>query len=123
MLMLPTFDAPAYSYTIALDGRDYTLSLVYSERTDDWRLSIFDAAGEPIARGQRIVSNFPLFRRLVDARMPSGALIALDMRRQPRDPGLADFGEQVRLAYLSADDIAQAKQAQMAVRPETFEEQ
>ena len=108
MLMLPTFNAPAYSYTIALEGRDYVLRFVYSERCGDWHLSIFDADESPIVTGIRVVSNFPLLHRLNDARLPPGMLIALDMGRVAKDPGLEDFGARVRLAYLSAEDIAAA---------------
>jgi hypothetical protein len=52
---LPIYaDFPAHSYTIALDGTQYGVRLVYRARTASWYLDLFDELGTPIALGRRL---------------------------------------------------------------------
>lgn len=108
MLILPTFtDATAYRYEITLDGRDYVLRFVYDARPDTWHFDLLLPDETPLAEGVRIVTGIPLLKRHhdVEGRMPPGALVALDLGRDPVDPGF-DLAERHRLAYFSVDDLA-----------------
>jgi len=115
MLILPTFtDATAYRYEITLDGRDYVMRFVYDARPDTWHFDLLLPDETPLARGVRIVAGIPLLRRYHDAenRMPPGVLVALDLGRDPADPGF-DLVERHRLIYFSAAELAELEKPGM----------
>ena len=55
---LPIYtDLPAQSYTVALDGTQFGIRLVYRARTASWYLDLLDELGTPIALGRRLSPN------------------------------------------------------------------
>lgn len=97
-----------YTQRVVLDGREYGLRLLWNQREAQWYLDLFDAKGDPIVYGVKVVVGFPLLRRLVDPRSPPGEIFAQDRSREDRDPGLRDFGTRVLLTYQEAADLLAA---------------
>jgi len=99
ILPVPT-DTPDTSIRVPLGDVDYIVRLNYHEREDRWYLDLLTAENVEIVCGIKLVSNWPLLRRLVDIRRPGGELIAL---RAVGDapPGFSDLGRGVQLAYVT----------------------
>lgn len=92
-------DTPDTSLRVPLDGVDYIIRLHYHEREDRWYLDLLTAENAEIVCGIKLVSNWPLLRRLVDTRRPPGNLIA--MRAVGDEPtGFSDLGRSVVLGYI-----------------------
>lgn len=88
-----------YDLQVELDNVTYGLRVVWNYRADQWAFSIFDAAGLPIAENIGLVVGVPLAKRIKDARMPPGTLIAFDSANKGADPGLTDLGTRTVLCY------------------------
>lgn len=98
---LRTTGYPAISQEIELDGRLYGLALRWNEREEVWYLTLSDQAGAPIVAGVRVVVDWDLLRKCVDARRPPGTLMAVDSTGEG-DPGLSDLGDRVKIVYVEA---------------------
>jgi hypothetical protein len=100
-----TSELSSYNQRTILDGREYILTLQWTQRASHWFLSIADQDGVAIANGLKLVANFPVNRRLTDARGPFGLIIPMDLSGSGRDPGLRDLGNRVLLTYVDVSDI------------------
>jgi hypothetical protein len=98
-------DLPAYTMSVELDGQTYVLQFLWNFEALGWFVSLFDAAGVAIFEGQRFVVDQPLGKRIRDARMPPGVLMAYDTTGKRQDPGLEDLGTRTTLLYLTAAEI------------------
>lgn len=95
-------DAAFQRQRIALDGRQYTLALMWNQWASYWSLSLYDSEENPIVLGLRIVANWPLLRFYrYDPRLPDGEIIAHDLTGDGSPPGFDDFGigKRVELTY------------------------
>ena len=108
--MMATFDLavrtdgyPDFSFEQDLDGVIYQISCRWNERESQWYLTLADESGDAIAAGIKIVSNWVLAGRTVDARMPPGSIVTVDTSGSGIDPALTDLGNRVRLAYIEAE--------------------
>jgi hypothetical protein len=90
---------PDYTTRVLLSGREYLLVFGWNARASAWFLDVFDQDGQPIVYGLRLVVDYPLGRLVTDSRWLAGLLFAVDNRGQGQDPGFAELGDQVRLAY------------------------
>ena len=96
-----------YSQVTQIEGVEYVMHFYWSTREDCWYLDITDQEGDEIAMGVRLVVNWPLLRRFVDPRLPTGALVAVDMTGTGTDiEASTDLGTRVLLFYITADDAA-----------------
>lgn len=102
-----TSDQPLYQQNTTLDGRDYILTFAYNARDFSWYLDIADQDAVPISSGIRIVVDWDLLKRCVDARRPPGILVANDLSGAGIDPGKDDFGTRVELIYFEAAEVAE----------------
>lgn len=59
---LPLFDDPYYGYSITLEGNSYNLEFLYNERMGLYTLSLFDAEGVSLIRGQAVVPDYPMLK-------------------------------------------------------------
>lgn len=100
-----TADSPRYQFTTSLENTTFTFVFKWNERDGAWYMSLLDGDGVPILTGRRIVINFPLLARVVDARRPAGELIAIDTTNSKTEPGRDDFGKRVLLLYYEAADL------------------
>lgn len=101
MIELPTYPEPLHTYSTTLNGVEYRFKFDYSQRADRWYMSVFDAVGDPIRQGIKLVPSTNLFRLVeADPRTPTLQLLALDLRDAFADgPSLFDLGRRVTLWY------------------------
>lgn len=94
-----------YEQITQLDGLEYLMRFLWSDREGCWYLGIYDQNNNPIALGIRLIVSWSLLRRFIDPRLPSGVLMCVDLSGQDidiRESG--DLGARVKLTYITADD-------------------
>lgn len=96
---------PHFTIRHTLDGREYTLTLEWSERESAWYLQLADQGDVPIAGATKVVADWPLLLTTNDPRKFPGALIARDTTGQGLDPTLNDLGVRVLLVYVPQDEL------------------
>lgn len=102
-LILPAnSDAPYYDFDVDLEGSSYTFEFYWNARSAAWFLTVYDATGDAIVAGRRVVLGVPLFGRSVDTRLPPGFLIAIDTGTTEEDPGRNDLGTRVVIVYVES---------------------
>lgn len=89
----------AYSVDCDLDGTTYTLTFDFSVREGYWYLGIYDQAGDVLAGGRKIVTDWPLTYGSTDPRLPKGSFICTG---SGGDPGFEDLGGDAVLYYFQA---------------------
>ena len=98
--------SPFFSFSTELDGVSYGFEFRWNTRAEQWLMSLFDGAGQPVAIGLRVVVNIPLlFRYRALAGTPNGELVAIDTSGKNKDPSFGDFGISIVVRYLSASEI------------------
>lgn len=111
MIALPTFqDDPASTYSVALDGTPYLVTLRWNARGTFWTLDIATADGVELATGVQIILNQSLLFGRTDLRLPTGELGAFDPTGTLARIGRYDWapvGSAV-LLYVPADEIEEA---------------
>ncbi len=102
-LQIPVLDGAAFQrQRIALDGRIYTLGLMWNQWASFWSLSLWDSEESPIVLGIRLVCDWPVLRFYrYDSRTPPGEFMAHDLTGSRAPPGFDDFGigKRVELTY------------------------
>ncbi len=94
-----------YEQTTQLDGIEYLMRFIWVDREGCWYLGIYDQNNNPIAVGIRLVVTWSLLRRFVDPRLPTGALLCVDLTGMNQDiVEPTDLGTRVILVYITADD-------------------
>lgn len=103
-VQLPIYaDLPEHDYTIALDGVQYQIRLVYRERRSSWYLDLRDEQGEPIALGRRLSPGWSMTVGVPNA--PPGALVALGYDPYPRDGVQLWYITEAELAAAPSEDV------------------
>lgn len=93
---------PDQRLSVQLDGLTFQLDLVWNERAGQWFLSVADGAGALFA-GHGLALRTPVFYQYrLGERAPPGELWCVDTSDQEAEPGLADLGARVVLAYQEA---------------------
>ena len=105
----------SYTPRSALDGRAYIPPFLHNQRLGRWFLDIADQDGVAIGSGLRLVANYPVIRKLTDARRPPGEIYAIDLEGGgddtdalgaiARDPGLGELGARFTLLYFDAEEL------------------
>ena len=105
-LRLPVFPAePDYRYAIQLDGETFTLEHHYNARADRFNVHVFDAAGDAVKHGARLVNGTDLLELVALDTKPPGQLTVVDTTEAELEPTLATLGEECQLRYIEADDL------------------
>lgn len=95
-----------YSQLIIIENKQYNFTFFYNEVSRQFTVDIADANNNIIRAGEVLVLNQPLWRRVVDYRLPMVSLIPMDESRQETDITLGNLGKTVKLII---DDIGVAK--------------
>lgn len=95
-----------YTVTTVIGVDTFTFGVRWNGRAGSWFFDLYDASGNIIVAGIRIVLGVILGRRCKDPRMPPGAIVASDTSGQQRDAGRDDLGSRVRLYYYPPEDLA-----------------
>jgi hypothetical protein len=109
ILVIPTpSDVDSFTQLTSLDGASFELRFRWNPRAAGWFLDVFDAGGEAIVLGVRIVVSWPLLRRVTHAGRPAGEIMAVDTTGGG-DPGRDDLGSRVVLKYFDAASVAELR--------------
>lgn len=88
-----------------LEGVEYLLTFLWSDRESCWYVGIGDQDGNPIAQGIRLVLGASLLRRFTDTRLPPGRLALVDFTGTGLDlTQPTDLGVGYQLMYVTSDD-------------------
>jgi len=100
---LPFFhEIPAHSYTVALDGVQYEVRLVYRLRTESWYLDLMDENGLALLLGIRLSPNSSPNAGLI-VTGPPGVLFAFGADPYARN--------ELELWYFNEAELLEAKAA------------
>lgn len=101
MVILPVAPGFArYTFQCELDKVSYNFALEWNDRDSGWYMSIKDVNGNVLLAGRRIVLNYPLINLYRDTALPAGSIMAFDSTGTDTEPGYADLGDRVYLAYI-----------------------
>lgn len=65
-------------FDIDFEQDTFTMSLNYNETYDFYTVDLYDAEGEVIVLGEKLVLNIPLFESLIDERLPAPTIVPFD---------------------------------------------
>lgn len=99
--------APRYQFTITLDGVDVGLRLYWLPRAAGWYLDLLTPDGEDVATGIRVTPDAPLAVPGSWEGAPPGRFVVLGPARY----GYSDLGSQVRIVYLTSEEVEAARAA------------
>lgn len=103
---IPLQPYPLTTQQSDLDGVTYTFRFRFSERDSCWHMDLRTLDDEPVALSVRLVTGFPLLRRVVSELRPPGQLVMLDLVGGDADcTTLEDFGERFGLFYIEASEL------------------
>lgn len=60
VIILPTYSDVYYTYSIGLEGKKFTLSFLWNDRDNAWRMSIRKEDLTPVVLGYKLVSSYPM---------------------------------------------------------------
>lgn len=105
--LIPTSSDPFYTQTTTLDGTDYILEFRFNSREECWYLKLSLTDATTLIEGVKVVSNWPLLQKLVDARGPFGELVALAYGPDDSPAGLTELGigQRVELTYFTKAEV------------------
>lgn len=69
---------PNFTQDVDLSGVTYRLRFTWNVRGQYWVVTLLDTNDNIIVSGQKLVTNFPLFYRIVSNDMPRGLLFCVD---------------------------------------------
>lgn len=106
VLVVPTDSAKLYYDQITqLEGVEYLLRFLWSDREGAWYLGFYDQNNNQIAVGIRLVVSWPLLRRFQNSQLPPGVLLCIDQSGAGLDVvDPTDLGTRVLLMYITSDD-------------------
>ncbi|OQY32023.1 MAG: hypothetical protein B6241_12415 [Spirochaetaceae bacterium 4572_59] len=106
MVNIPVFPeiASGFIQKIELGGIFYSLRIRWNTRSESWFLHVFDADGNPLITGKRLVPNYPLTE--IHSDRFKGELIVLDKQNDLTDAVMTyeNLGKRFFLVYLSEEE-------------------
>jgi hypothetical protein len=99
---IPLRSYPDYVLQTDLDGQTYTLRVRWNQRAEWWSLDLATVDGTPIVSGRKLVTCWPLLRRVVHASRPPGELYLLDLQQRGEEPTYDELGARFALFYVEA---------------------
>lgn len=92
-------DLPAYKFQIELEQTLFNMEFTFNAREDRWFMDLSDSTGEPIVRGVKLLTGWPILSRFQDDRMPLGELFMLDTAGEDKHATRDDLGDRVVMVY------------------------
>ncbi|EEI19568.1 hypothetical protein G8J22_02365 [Lentilactobacillus hilgardii] len=94
-------DSLPEDFTLPSGTDDFELILFYRPRYDNFYFDLYDANGEPLIKGEKLVYGMPLWN-INDTRLPTETIIPMDESGIETDVSWDNFQESVFLYY---DDL------------------
>ena len=98
-------DTSAYRQVITLEDSVYIFRTYYNTRDKAWYLDLLEQDETPIIYGLKLVINWGLLARYQDDRLPPGELITVDLAGDSNEVDRDNFGDTVRLVYISEAEL------------------
>lgn len=96
-----------FSEFVPLEGREFLFRIYWADREACFYLNIADQDETPLATGIKLVVGWPLLRRFVDARLPPGLFMCVDMSGAGAEIATPlELGYRVPLLYVTSDDVS-----------------
>ncbi len=106
MVSIPLFPEVSSGFVqkIELGGVFYLIRIRWNSRTESWFLHVFDADGNPLVTGKRLVPNYPLMEIHTDKF--SGELMVIDKQNDLTNAVITyeNLGRRFLLVYLSKEE-------------------
>jgi len=99
---IPLEPYPHFTQQSELDGVTYSFEFRWSQRAACWHLDLRTPDDLPIALSVRLVTGFPLLRRVTHPQRPAGELWMLDLSGPGEEPTLEGLGTRFVLFYVDA---------------------
>lgn len=113
MITIPLAAGPDVRTVVNLDGKQYSIWLVWNQVASQWTMTLYDSAGIAIVRAVPLNTNSPVFENLRAYNVPPGLLVPLSLQDAKLTVTSFSAGRAV-LQYLTADDIAKYRLSQNA---------
>lgn len=98
---------PYYTQKVTLDGQTFTLEFKWNIREEFWYMNLLNDDNVAIVSGIKIVTNWPLLRRVTNEERPLGDFFAYDITDVGTEAGFEELGERVLLLYFSQAELAE----------------
>lgn len=105
---IPLVPVRDFTQQCELSGTTYTFRFRWSPRGQCWHMDLRTLDGVPIVLSMRLVSTWPLLRRVVGPLRPPGELFVIDQSGRDEDPNELELGARFGLFY---DDLADLPEA------------
>lgn len=97
---------PFQEFSTSLNGTQIVLVFRWNGRDGAWYNDVYaEDAETPLAHGIKVVLGASLWFRVLDERMPAGALIAVDTTGEHAEATLDSLGATVELRFYTPDEV------------------
>ena len=103
---IPTSPHPTRTQTSDLDGTTYSFRFRWSQRGECWHMDMWTLDGVPVVLSARLVTGWPLLRRVRNNVRPPGELFVADLTGPGEEPTLEGFGTRFVLFYADAEELS-----------------
>ena len=97
--------SPRFIQEVELDGTTFVFAFEWNDRDQSWSFNLLSSERVPVIQGVGVRVGIPLLNRYTGIAGPLGALEAIDTSGAGLDPGFADLGARVQLAYTPIAEI------------------
>lgn len=97
-------DFKRYEFQTGLEGVTYRFSFGYNTRASKWFFNISDVSGNQLLADIPVLINIPLTDQYINEELPPGRFIAIDETGQNREPGIDNFGTEIKFLYQESTD-------------------
>ncbi len=100
-------DLPAYQFQIDLEEKIYTLAFKWNDRKERWVMSILTSEGVEVLMGIVLLTDVAIVDQYlnISVEMPPGRFFVIDETGEGKNPGIDDLGNDIKLFYLTSDEV------------------
>lgn len=110
IVTLPPHDVadqiPGYDFLVDLADLEYRIRLRWMDRQERWYLDLWDSAGDPMLRGQRLVPGTAVGHQYTGRAPRGGVLFFWDLDDSGTPCGYEDLGSRCKLTWISEEEYA-----------------
>lgn len=104
MFVLPLTNDPYFTFTSALEGKDYRFTIHYNNHTDSWYMNLQGLSNDVLINNIKLVPGVELIRQHGFKEL--GTFILVDQEGKDEDPDYSGFADRWILVYLDRTRLA-----------------